>query len=130
MCLIVLGKQIPSNHIRNGWEYGNDDGAGYAFAVNGKLTVRKPYWSLDKLLKALSADQAKHPDSTFLIHLRMTTHGTDCVENLHPMLLDNGCVIAHNGILRGFNPSDGRSDTRMFADTVLASRSRRQLMGK
>ena len=43
MCIIITapaGNAIPEDHLKNGFD-GNDDGAGIAIAVDGKVVVNK-----------------------------------------------------------------------------------------
>lgn len=64
----------------------------------------------------------KHLESPAIFHARISTHGTNTVENCHPFVVggDKRVVLAHNGILPCEpGPFDDRSDTRYFAEEVL-----------
>jgi len=134
MCLLIIqppSTRIPENHLRNGWK-ANPDGTGYAYAVNGKLVVRKAFRTYAHFALAYSRDYIAHPKAPFLIHFRFSTHGGTGAENVHPFLLCGGNVVfAHNGMLFSHeSPIPTESDTRFFARTVLAHRAADQIMGK
>ncbi len=138
MCLIVLipqGTDIPEKAIRASWTTGNDDGAGFAFSDgSGVVEIRKPFWKLKGLNKALKSVHSRvSAFSDIVVHLRFATHGTLNADNTHPFSLDKGNVaLAHNGILEGFGESvsylqDTESDTRHFCRVVLGMREAEQL---
>lgn len=127
MCLIAVqkaGAQMKLDHLRNAWENGNDDGAGYAF-VNKKrnrLIVKKPYFSADALIASLAKDIARFgEESPFVVHLRLATHGEKKSKNTHPFVIARGgAALAHNGILQPFTRHPYLSDTALFAKIVLS----------
>ena len=137
MCLIVfqpLGDEPLSDDIlSNGW-VGNPHGAGFMFAVEGKLIIRKAFFSLKHLRKAYAADHATYgKDSPFVMHFRWATHGGKGANNVHPHALAGGAVgLVHNGILWDYesfgNVND--SDTVTFCRTVLACRPVDNLMSE
>jgi len=134
MCWMIyapIGRAIPEDWIRTAWNK-NHDGAGYMFAVDGTLHVRKAYWKLSDLLAAYQADLLAYGDqSAFILHLRWSTHGKEDDRNTHPHVLDNGrAALCHNGVLSNFEPpwKSDISDTVFFCSTVLAARSAEQLL--
>lgn len=133
MCIIIFspnGMPIPDSDIRTAWNNGNDDGAGYVFVTSdNELIIRKPFFRLNALLAAYHADHIDHPDSVFLMHLRLATNGKPSEQTTHPFLLDNGqTVLAHNGILTDFAHNHNKSDTVLFCQTVLSDRTPAQLL--
>jgi hypothetical protein len=134
MCMIYAhakGVQaVPEKYVRADWTV-NNDGAGYCFARDGKLVVRKPYFKLKHLVRDFYADHAMYgKDSGFVLHLRFATHGEKDEANTHPFLTDSGVAVAHNGILwtGGAHAARGESDTAFFVRTVLAKREASELM--
>jgi hypothetical protein len=45
-------------------------------------------------------DKYESGNSTIICHTRAATHGIHSVENAHPFRLENGFVLAHNGVIR------------------------------
>jgi hypothetical protein len=134
MCIIIAhragAKPLPEDQLRTAWQ-NNSDGAGYMFTHNGTLHIRKPFWKLQSLMKAYYKDHKRYgASSPFVLHMRITTHGSNNTLNTHPHSLAAGTVgMAHNGILSHFIPQvKNESDTVFFCRTVLAGRSNRQLM--
>lgn len=116
--------------MRSAWST-NSDGAGYMFVANGSLVIRKPFFKLKQLVAAYEKDHKRYgTESPFVIHFRLSTHGSNSKLNTHPHSLAAGTVgMAHNGILHNFVPAlKNESDTVFFARTVLEGRSMRQLM--
>jgi hypothetical protein len=131
MIYAPVNQAIPEEWIRSAWGK-NHDGAGYMFAVDGTLHVRKPFWKLADLLAAYQADHKAYGAlSAFVLHLRWSTHGKENAHNTHPHVLDNGRAgLAHNGILSDFEPpwKSDLSDTAFFCGTVLSARPAEQLL--
>lgn len=136
MCLLIVQRRgaetLPDQHLVDGWD-NNDDGGGYAFIANGKLVIRRAYFTLDNFVYSYLSDHEKYgATSPFIVHLRTATHGGVSAQNTHPFPLAGGrAVMAHNGILSAFDsPVKGESDTAFFVRTVLAHRDPSQLTGQ
>lgn len=135
MCLIAYQPSgvgmLDKAAMRNGWD-GNSDGAGYMFAANGKLTIRKPFWKFKQFWKSYKSDYAANPQSAFVLHFRWSTHGAMDSVNTHPHELCNGRIgLVHNGMLPIEPPfKSDISDTVYFCRTVLAHRPLSQLMSE
>jgi hypothetical protein len=124
MCMISL---IPANVEIPKWELGNgadtnNDGHGYAIASAALgLEVYRSMKFFDTLDR-LQADRHRHGmNSVVLFHSRWATHGEYGEYNIHPFVVEEGTVMAHNGILpASYHPTlrDPRSDTRIFVDRV------------
>lgn len=128
MCLIAV---IPARaevsqvetalrRIGKSWDV-NSDGAGFAFAIDGKVRVRKPFYGKKQLVKALRRTlyRVALGNTDTVVHLRYATHGHTGHENVHPHVVgtDKRVVVAHNGIISGYGsakPNEGDSDTVEF----------------
>lgn len=122
MCVII--HQPPNGHLeketaKNLWKV-NSDGGGFSFIHPGtnKPEVYKdmefqPFWS--KLEHARSTFSKKD----FLIHMRIATHGSVCLENTHPFVINPHTVMAHNGVINQVAKDEKLSDTRVFIRDVL-----------
>ena len=130
MCIIAAkakGVAMPDDQtIENMW-YGNSDGAGFMYAENGKVYIRK---ALDEL--AATHDMTQLP---LVMHFRITTHGGTKPANCHPFpitdsvgvlsKLETKCRVgvAHNGVI-DITPRKGISDTMEYIASQLAPLSR------
>ena len=140
MCIIAAkakGVAMPDDQtIENMW-YGNSDGAGFMYAENGKVYIRKGFMEYSQFRKALDELAATH-DMTQLplvMHFRITTHGGTRPANCHPFpitdsvgvlsKLETKCRVgvAHNGVI-DITPRKGISDTMEYIASQLAPLSR------
>lgn len=140
MCIIAAkarGVTMPDDQtIENMW-YGNSDGAGFMYAENGKVYIRKGFMEYSQFRKALDELAATH-DMTQLplvMHFRITTHGGTKPANCHPFpitdsigvlsKLETKCRVgvAHNGVI-DITPRKGISDTMEYIASQLAPLSR------
>lgn len=124
MCILAVataGSQFTRNTLEDMF-YANSDGAGWAYAKNGKIYYSKGYTSANKFIKAV----LKLPtDVERMVHCRIGTHGGITKELTHPFpvsrdyrrmemlsgTLSSGYILAHNGILNNFKPDKNHSDT-------------------
>jgi glutamine amidotransferase len=100
----------------------NPDGCGLAFIENGELSI---YASMnfedfyDLYLECL----AEAPESPFLLHFRIATHGSVDEDNCHPFFIDDEHVFMHNGTITPMtqycNRGRGKSDTVEFGERIL-----------
>ena len=100
----------------------NGDGIGFATATpEGIVLWRSLADKRDDVDTAAKLIEAT-TDVPALIHLRLATHGTKTVENVHPFFLPDRAdlVYAHNGIIQQMPRDTARSDTRMFGEHLLA----------
>jgi hypothetical protein len=90
------------------------------WADEGKLYVKKGFYSFRKLYKALRTCERAFPDSDFVIHFRIATSGDDTIVNLHPHKVNDNVAFVHNGILTDYSwKTFDFSDTYMFNQEVL-----------
>lgn len=59
--------------------------------------------------------------SPILLHCRIGTHGSTSIENVHPFIVNNSTVVAHNGVMPewGNKTVGAESDTRAFVRNCL-----------
>ena len=124
MCVLAVASKgaVFSRDVLNAMFYANDDGAGWAYAKDGKIYFSKGYTNVNKFIKAV---QKLPTDVERMVHCRIATHGGVCKALTHPFpistdygkmemlngVLSRGYILAHNGILSNFNPPKGHSDT-------------------
>jgi hypothetical protein len=121
MCVIILqpvGTYLTKEEANRAWTT-NPDGGGYAF-FDGEFMKVKKFEEFREFWRSFENDRSHHRAADFLIHMRIATHGTTDLYNVHPFWISNDAVMAHNGIIHQVpDYKDGRSDTRVFIDEVL-----------
>lgn len=102
MCLMIVKKPTGTLLKRNLKEAFrcNDDGAGFMYNHDGKVVIDKGYFGFRRLYKAFRAAEREHPESTFVLHFRLATHGATDSLNCHPFKVHDSLGFAHNGIMR------------------------------
>lgn len=116
MCIAVFktgNNKCPSlDTMKNCWD-NNSDGAGYAFATDGVVTIRKGFMTWDEFKEAWLADYEKYDldNHSCIWHWRIKTHGNKCPELCHPFPIfsDDGHLrktylvtdyaVIHNGVI-------------------------------
>lgn len=118
MCLAIYkprGIEIAKKHLRNGFD-NNEDGAGFAVVIDGRLETFKGYMKFGDFWKAYKP----YRTSEAIIHFRFATHGMTNEENCHPFLICNGkYAVIHNGVIPIKCNDTNKSDTYHFATLVL-----------
>lgn len=141
MCIIAAkpaGVKMPDQEtIRRMW-YGNPDGAGVMYALDGKVRIEKGFMKLSALETRLDEiRKTADLDATgVVLHFRITTHGGTRPENCHPFPITDSLArlrmtrvtapvgVAHNGII-DITPRDRSiSDTMEYIASQLAPLSR------
>jgi predicted glutamine amidotransferase len=142
MCVIAVKKpgiNVPDeNNIKDMWE-ANSDGAGFMYAIKGKVYIEKGFMKLNDLTNALKhlEKKAKKTDSLALkdipmvFHFRIKTHGANSASNTHPfpisskeqhlkaLDLTTPLGMVHNGIIATAKPMGDMSDTMSYIANVL-----------
>ena len=122
MCVIV--HQPNNGHLdketcKKLWQ-ANPDGGGFAWINHEEDIIVNKSMSFPAFWKAFETARSTFPEATFLIHMRVATHGSVCIENVHPFKVDDHTVMAHNGIIHGVpDYKDDRTDTAVFIAEVL-----------
>ncbi len=130
MCLIALktkGSHLSDDEIRYDF-LTNGNGAGFMYAMNGRVYWEKGFFNVEDLLSRWH--ELIKDDMVAALHTRIATHGNhNCTELCHPFPLDGSdvfrakgsapLVMMHNGIIpekswKSF-AIDGDSDTSAFA---------------
>lgn len=119
MCQAIVkkaGVRIYRAALARAWE-SNPDSGGFAWREeDGTVKFKKGYRDFGTFWK----DYREHQDHDVLIHFRLATHGSKCIENCQPFVVADNCVMAHNGILNEFTgDKSDRSDSRVFAEDVM-----------
>ena len=116
MCIAIYkpeNVEIPKETLETCFE-NNPDGAGYMFAEDKKLHVRKGFFDMDKFWNSYKRNKNKQA----VIHFRIKTHGKITKSNCHPFNIHNGLAFVHNGIITGYG-NDATSDTKEFSRKML-----------
>lgn len=119
MCVIFSapkGNQIPLEALQDG-TYKNSDGWGVMWHDGNQLLHEK---SPEADAEAIYEITKKIPYQT-VVHLRMTTHGHNSMDNTHPFeIIPNRLLMMHNGIVDVPVPHQSlKSDTRVLVDDYL-----------
>jgi hypothetical protein len=125
MCIAIYkpaGKKIEKERLRQCFNK-NDDGAGFMYCHDGKVVIRKGFFTFKDFWRAYVESACAHRDSPFGIHFRIKTHGNIGKENSHPHRISPSLAMIHNGILRikSTREDDPRSDSAIFADEIVRS---------
>lgn len=123
MCVIILQPKeahLDKERAERLWKV-NPDGGGFSF-VNDRRKIEtwkamdfNPFW------KRFEEARSDNPQTDFLIHFRIATHGTVDLDNVHPIVIDEDNVVAHNGVIHRApsDPLKKKSDTVMFVEDIL-----------
>lgn len=124
MCIAILNKvgTLPKEYIQNSWD-NNYHGAGLAFSDGTRIVTYKTDTNADNFYKKYKKYRKQYPDVPFLLHFRISTHGTISVDNLHPFVINDNVALIHNGMvdLTDHSKTDHRSDTRYLCEEILAN---------
>lgn len=123
MCVAIYkpaGKVLTDDVLKDCHET-NSDGSGFAcIDSDGKLFIFKTMDYQEFLVKYKEYTE-RLPDSPFIIHFRIATHGTVNTFNCHPFIINDDLVFVHNGIIRDVPacPDKLKSDTQIFNEMIL-----------
>lgn len=135
MCVICVsrkGAEQPDLDILQTMFRNNPHGAGYMFARDGKVQIRKGFMKEAEFLKAVKAEKFTE-DDVVVYHCRISTGAGVKPEMCHPypltdkredmLKLEDECKIgvAHNGVIHqpGCEP-DNYTDTQNFIASYLS----------
>jgi hypothetical protein len=118
MCIIV---HKPKNvtlervYLENCFLH-NEDGCGFAVAIDGELIIKKGYFAFDEFWESYKPFE-KYP---MLIHFRFATHGARNVENCHPFTVSDTLAFVHNGqIPEAHEAGSSMSDSWHFNEIMI-----------
>jgi len=95
----------------------NPHGAGFAYAVNNKLNVRKGFFTFEEFWDAFNPIQEGAPA---IIHFRYASAGVISPENCHPFRIDANHAMIHNGTFWDFADAESKqSDTGHYTSKLL-----------
>ena len=129
MCIICVSPENvrqPDRRTLATMFHRNPHGAGYMYARDGKVHIRKGFMTLPALLNALDEEDFSKADPV-VYHFRISTQAGINPQMTHPFPLSNRpahmkaldvdcrCGIAHNGIIQ--LTSDPRN--REYSDTAV-----------
>ena len=124
MCVCVwkpYGVRVTKDNMRKCFD-NNPDGAGYMWAENGEVVIRKGFFVFKKFWAALCNDigHINRQKSGIAIHFRISSSGTVDAQNCHPHPVNKQLAFIHNGILPLLVPPASKvSDSVIFASTIL-----------
>jgi len=116
MCIAIYkpkDKLIPQDTLEQCYN-ANSDGAGYMFHKNGKLYIKKGFFSFADFWRSYRRDKSKE----CVIHFRIKTHGLINEANCHPYKINDNFAFVHNGMISGYTDPN-KSDTWLFNEDVL-----------
>ena len=121
MCVIVHqpeGSHLEKDRAKRLWDV-NSHGGGFAYITDtGSIEIYKAM-EFDRFWSAFEQTRSANPRRDFLLHMRIKTHGPVNLENVHPFMVDEHTVMAHNGIIHGVRDDKELSDTRVFIRDVV-----------
>ena len=141
MCIICVspqGVRQPDTQTIRTMFLRNPHGAGYMYARNGRVHIRKGFMNLTALSNALKAEKFTDNDPV-VYHFRISTQAGINPQMTHPFPLSNTaehmkalhvdcrCGVAHNGIIDITTDPKNReySDTAIFITDYLTQIIRR-----
>lgn len=123
MCVLILqpaGKELSRKDAEALWK-ANPDGGGFAFVDNNNEFLTKKFMKFEDWWQHYRGYMGHYNDRPWILHMRIATHGTIDLANVHPFPVTNTLIGGHNGIIKSVpDYEDGRSDTRVFFEEVIA----------
>ena len=123
MCVIIhqpKGTHLEKERAKRLWAY-NPDGGGFAYITDDEEIQVEKFMEFNDFWTGFEQARSANADRDYILHMRIGTHGTTDLNNVHPFVVDRHTVMAHNGIIHGVPEyNDGRSDTAVFVDEVLS----------
>ena len=125
MCICIYqpaGIVVSDDKLRNSYE-NNSDGMGFAYISTDYAEVKRlkivKTMDYDTFLRKYKRAVLNNPESPFLIHFRIATHGTVDKFNCHPFKINKRMAFIHNGVISGIEVDKVKSDTQVFNDKFL-----------
>ena len=121
MCIIAAipnDKIISKETLQRCWD-NNPHGGGFTYTDGKKVQVVKEMFSFKAYWKQFTQKREEFPQSSFVCHFRISTHGKINEANCHPFKVSDKLSFCHNGVIRNSPLSEDFSDTVMFNVTIL-----------
>jgi glutamine amidotransferase len=121
MCIIAAqptGFRTTKETLQRCWN-NNTNGGGFAYTDGKKVYAHKELQSFKKYWQAYQIALELYPESAFIHHFRISTHGKVNLDNCHPFLVNDSLIFAHNGIIHNAPLSPKFSDTYQFNEVIL-----------
>ena len=115
VCIAILkpkDSEISNETLRECWN-SNPHGAGFMYAKNNRVIVRKELKHFERFLK----QYRKHEKlgGKMVIHFRIMTHGKLDYKNTHPHQVNDKTWLVHNGVISQHSYKNSKlSDTVKF----------------
>jgi hypothetical protein len=118
MCIAIFkdeGKELSPEILRTCWK-ANSDGAGFMYAEDGEVKIKKGFMTLESFLEAYEP----HKEQKCVLHFRIRTHGPTNEENTHPFRVNKKLGFVHNGVISAVHTKDkAYSDTWHFNEQII-----------
>ena len=145
MCIAIckpMGADVPSEDTLHQCWVNNPDGAGFAFAHEGNVFIKKGFMTWDNFISSFNYwnNKINFKNKGMLIHFRIATHGGTNRSMTHPFPIetDEGALskpeyitnyaVIHNGIIS--LTSSKASKTQGLSDTAIFIRDYLSLISK
>lgn len=125
MCIAIYkpADKVLSDETLEACFENNPDGCGFAYINTDDLGVKKivikKTMEFETFLRQYKRAISIAPESPFLVHFRIRTHGETTTFNCHPFPIDDETVFIHNGIIKGVGFDQKKSDTQLFNEEIL-----------
>ena len=118
MCITLFSAaQRPNKETLQICFTNNSDGAGFAYAHEGKLHLQKGFFTFDDFWAHYKDIPQNVP---CILHFRKVSVGPKDKKNCHPWRIDENHCFAHNGTIKQFDFKNAKvSDTGKFVDEML-----------
>jgi hypothetical protein len=120
MCVIIhkpAGVAIPHELLTAAASLNRDGWGLMGFDVGGQFLLQR-HSNVD--VAKLIETEIEHRDAEYVLHLRLLTRGSTDVQNIHPLWIESGNYLMHNGTLECLETAHiSRSDSWHFAREVL-----------
>lgn len=117
MCVIIhkpVDKIIPEEILHLCW-IKNNNGAGFMYAEDDKLYVKKGFMKLKDFLDSYE----KVKDKELVIHFRLASCGELTPEMCHPFAINDELAMVHNGhIVIPYLKDNNISDSLWFTEKI------------
>lgn len=129
MCIAIYkpaDQVIDHDTLRRSYE-ANPDGCGMAYLTDDGIEIETTM-DFDVFYEGYEQALREYPDSPFLIHFRIATHGSVNEDNCHPFFIESHeeemlRVFMHNGTIAPLadkcSKTSGASDTVVFGLEIL-----------